>query len=123
MTPPLLTLVCRLVLTVLLALPVANSAFAADDFLPPKFAFQPSAQFENGGLTVRYRIAPGYYLYRDRLGFESATPGVKVGPASFPVGEDHEDDYFGKQVIYRGEIAIGVKLEFEGAPRDFDNDR
>jgi len=120
MTQPLLTLVRRLALAILVGLPVANASLAADDFLPPKFAFKPTTTVENGELTVRYEIAPGYYLYRDRLGFESATPGVTVGPASFPVGEDHEDDYFGKQVIYRGAIAIGVKLAFDGAPRDFD---
>ena len=114
------TLARRLALAALLGLPVVSSSLAADDFLPPKFAFKPSTTVENGELTVRYQIAPGYYLYRDRLGFESATPGVTVGPASFPVGEDHEDDYFGKQVIYRGDIAIGVQLAFDGPPRDFD---
>ena len=55
-------------------------------------------------------IQPGYYLYRDRLGLESATPGVTVGAPDFPVGEDHEDEYFGKQVIYRGAIAVAAKL-------------
>jgi thiol:disulfide interchange protein DsbD len=116
----LLTLARRLALVLLLVLPGVHGASAADDFLPPKFAFKPTTTFENGELTVHYQIAPGYYLYRDRLGFESATPGVTVGPASLPVGEDHEDDYFGRQIIYRGTIAIGVQVTFEGAPRDFD---
>jgi thiol:disulfide interchange protein DsbD len=120
MTTTLLTLVRRLAIALALLLPVAHGAMAADDFLPPKFAFKPSATFENGALTVQYEIAPGYYLYRDRLGFESATPGVKVGPASLPVGEDHEDDYFGRQIIYRGTIAIGLQITFDGKPRDFD---
>ena len=93
---------------------------AADDFLPAKLAFRHDASVVNGELTVHYTIAPGYYLYRDRLGFESATPGVSVGSVSFPVGEDHEDDYFGKQVVYRGEVAIGTQLAFDGPPRDFD---
>ena len=96
------------------------SVRAADDFLPAKLAFRHDASVINGELTVHYTIAPGYYLYRDRLGFESGTPGVSVGSASFPVGEDHEDDYFGKQVVYRGEVAIGTQLAFDGPPRDFD---
>ena len=98
----------------------AGGAAADDEFLPVKVAFKHSVAVVNGALTVNYQIAPGYYLYRDRLGFESATPGVTVGPASFPVGEDHEDDYFGKQVIYRGDVAIGVQLGFDGPPREFD---
>ena len=97
-----------------------GTLLAEDDFLPPKEAFKPTATVVDGELTVSYQIAPGYYLYRDRLGFESATPGVTVGRASFPVGEDHEDDYFGKQVVYRGNVVIGTELAFDGAPRDFD---
>jgi len=98
----------------------ATVATADDEYLPVKLAFKHSVAIVNGELTVNYQIAPGYYLYRDRLGFESATPGVTVGAASFPVGEDHEDDYFGRQVIYRGDVSIGVQLAFDGPPRDFD---
>jgi thiol:disulfide interchange protein DsbD len=117
-----LTIARRLAATLLLlpGLLGGGATRAADDFLPPKLAFKPTVTVADGKLSVRYEIAPGYYLYRDRLGFESATPGVTVGAASLPVGEDHEDDYFGKQVIYRGDIAIGVELGFDGPPRDFD---
>jgi len=116
----MLTSARRLSLVVVLGMLGLGAARAADDFLPPKMAFKPTAEIVNGELTIRYQIAPGYYLYRDRLGFESATSGVSVGPASLPVGEDHEDDYFGKQVIYRGDISIGADVRFDGPPRDFD---
>ena len=95
-------------------------ASAQDDFLPPQQAYRYTTSVTEGDLVVRFEIAPGYYLYRDRLGFESATPGVTVGAADLPVGEDHEDDYFGKQVIYRGPIAVAAKLRFDGPPRAFD---
>jgi thiol:disulfide interchange protein DsbD len=107
----------------LLALPLLAllaTASRAQDFLPPQQAFQYSTRVVGGELVVRYEIAPGYYLYRQRLGLESATPGVTVGPLDLPVGEDHEDDYFGKQVIYRGTIDVATKLGFDGPPRDFD---
>ena len=55
-------------------------SFAEDEFLPPKEAFKPTVAVVDGALTVSYEVAPGYYLYRDRLGFESGTPGVTVGP-------------------------------------------
>jgi thiol:disulfide interchange protein DsbD len=122
MTRPLLTFARRLALLLVIAPAVlaGGLAQAADDFLPVKQAFRPTATFEDGELTVRYAIAQGYYLYRDRLGFESATPGVTVGPAALPVGLDHEDEFFGKQVIYRGDIAVGVQVAFDGSPRDFE---
>ncbi len=102
-------------------LAAGSAAAAADqDILPPKQAYKYTATVVDGDLVVRYDIAPGYYLYRDRLGFASTTPGVTVGAPDFPVGEDHEDDYFGRQVIYRGPISIAAKLSFDGAPRAFD---
>ncbi len=107
-----------------LLLPLFASAHpgmaAAEDFLPVRSAYKVATSAEAGQLVVRFEIAPGYYLYRDRLGFESATPGVTLGPASLPVGLDHEDEYFGKQVIYRDIANAGVPVTFSGAPQDFD---
>ena len=37
-----------------------------------------------------------------------------------PVGEDHEDDYFGRQVIYRGPITIAANRTFRRRATDFD---
>jgi thiol:disulfide interchange protein DsbD len=93
---------------------------AEDTFLPPKEAYKYTVEATQGDVVVHIDIQPGYYLYRDRLGLESATPGVTVGVPDFPVGEDHEDQYFGKQVIYRGPISVSAKLGFDGPPRPFD---
>ena len=118
MTRILLTLVRRLALAIgLLGL---GPAHAADDFLPPAEAFKYEASVSNGRLTVQYTVHEGYYLYRDRLAFESATPGVTVGPPEFPAGEDHEDDYFGRQVIYRGTVAVPMPVTYAAAPAPFE---
>jgi len=103
-----------------LALSPLSPARAAEDFLPAKEAYKFETGLSGGQLVVRYTAAPGYYLYRNRLGFESATPGVQVGPPVFPAGEDHEDDYFGRQVIYRGTAAIPMPVTFDGPPRPFE---
>jgi len=112
-------LIATLCLWPLLVL-AAGPAHAADDFLPARSAYKFVTSVAEDQLVVRYDIEPGYYLYRDRLGFESATPGVTLGPPSLPVGEDHEDDYFGKQVIYRGTAKVGLQVHFDGPPRDFE---
>jgi thiol:disulfide interchange protein DsbD len=93
---------------------------ADEEFLAARQAYRFEAASDGTTLTVRYEIAPGYYLYRDRLGFASETPGVTVGAPALPAGEDHEDEYFGHQVIYRGAIDIPVRLDFDGPPKDFD---
>ena len=104
-------------LTCCAALPAVQAAAA---YLPVRSAYKVNLAAEDGQLTVRFEIAPDYYLYRDRLGFESASPGVTLGKASLPVGIDHEDEFFGKQVIYRNLAEVGVPVTFDGAPRDFD---
>jgi len=106
-----------------LALPLFAAwtvARAADDFLPVRSAYKVATSAEAGELVVRFEIAPGYYLYRDRLGFESATPGVTLGKPSLPVGLDHEDEFFGKQIIYRDVANVGVPVTFSGDPQDFE---
>lgn len=111
----------RLLALLLPALAVALPATAADDeFLPVRSAFKVSLDAEPNVLVVDLEIAPGYYLYRDRLGFESATPGVSLGQPTLPVGLDHEDEFFGKQVIYRDMARVGVPVTFAGAAQDFD---
>ncbi len=111
----------RLLALVLPLFAAARPGLAADDdFLPVRSAYKVATSAAPDELVVRFDIAPGYYLYRDRLGFESATPGVTLGQASLPVGLDHEDEFFGKQVIYRDNAQVGVPVTFSGTPRDFE---
>jgi len=111
----------RLLALLLPALTFALPAAAVEDeFLPVRSAFKVSLAAEPNVLVVDLEIAPGYYLYRDRLGFESATPGVTLGQPTLPVGLDHEDEFFGKQVIYRDRARVGVPVTFTGAAQDFD---
>jgi thiol:disulfide interchange protein DsbD len=99
---------------------LAFSPAHADEFLPVREAYPVSATAEPGSLAVRFQIADGYYLYRDQLGFSSTDPGVQLGAPTLPVGLDHEDEFFGRQVIYRGTAVVGMPVSFQdGAPRDF----
>jgi len=118
MIPTLLRLALRLLLSA--GLLWTGTAVAADEFLPPTEAFKYEARVESGQLTVQYRIHEDYYLYRERLRFETTTPGVTLGAPQFPAGEDHEDDYFGRQVIYRGNVAIPVPVTFAAGPVPFE---
>jgi len=97
-----------------------GAAQAADDFLPPTEAYKYEARVSGDQLVVRYTVHDGYYLYRDKLAFESATPGVTLGAPEFPVGLDHEDDYFGRQVIYRGTVAIPLTITYASTPGPFE---
>jgi len=65
-------------------------ARAADDFLDPDQAFQLSVRvLDAKRLELSYKVAPGYYLYRER--FKFASPDAKLGEPQLPPGKKHYD--------------------------------
>jgi thiol:disulfide interchange protein DsbD len=71
--------------------------------------------FDTGdALEVDWAIDDGYYLYRNKLSFESATDGIKLAPARLPQGLPHEDEFFGKQQVYRGNFYVSIPYQVEG---------
>jgi thiol:disulfide interchange protein DsbD len=109
----------QLLLVVLLLLPVpAAHAAGADELLEPDKAFRFSAlALDAATVEVRYAIADGYYLYRERFRFAAEPASVTLGEPQFPTGQIHEDKFFGKQQIYRKEVRIRLPLEAAGAER------
>lgn len=73
---------------------------AVDDLLPPEQAFVMNARFDRANeITVGWQIAPGHYLYRDKLDFR-ATGGIELGRAVLPAGRPHTDDNFGDVEVF-----------------------
>jgi len=106
----------RLLLIALL-LSSAHGA-SADELLEPEKAFRFSARaLDAGTAEVRYAIADGYYLYRERFRFAAEPATVTLGQPQFPKGEIHEDRFFGKQETYRKEVRIRLPIESSGADR------
>src|SRR5262245_22033834 len=97
----------------MVALPL--HAWAKDDFLKPEQAYRYSTRVDGDRLIVSWNIEPGYYLYRKRMHVASPTATVQVGEPEWPKGEDHTDEYFGTQEIYRGKVDVPVPLVFQGA--------
>ena len=79
----------------------------AQDLLPPEVAFKFSAQaMDASTIEVRYKIADGYYMYRNKFKFAAEPESVKLGDAQFPPGDIHNDEFFGKVETYRKEVRI-----------------
>ena len=105
-------------LLIALLLVSSPAARGADELLEPDKAFRFSAQaLDSGTAEIRYRIADGYYLYRERFRFAAEPASVTLGSPRFPEGEIHEDKFFGKQVTYRREVRILLPLAAAGAER------
>lgn len=80
---------------------------AADDLLDPEQAFKFSARVVDGQtLEVRYQIAEGYYLYKEKLKFQAEPSDVVLGTAQLPAGKVKQDEYFGKVETYRHNLVI-----------------
>lgn len=97
-----------LLLALSAALPVQakelwGNASRADGLLAvdQAFALQPVLSTA-GKITAQWIIAPGYYLYLDRLQFASLEPaGLTLKPARLPKGERIHDEHFGDSSIQR----------------------
>jgi len=104
-------------LGLLLGLWLAGCAALAQvpaNLLEPEKAFQFSARaLDARTLEVRFAIADGYYLYRERFRFSAA--GAKLGAAQYPPGLRKHDQFFGEVETYRKEVRI--LLPAEGAGR------
>ena len=98
-----------------------GSAQAAEDFLPPEQVFRYSTRVDNDRLIVTWKIAAGHYLYKKRMGFESATGAAQLAEPLWPKGENHHDEFFGDQEIYRGTVDFPVPVTFASPrPAHFD---
>ncbi len=107
----------HILLLLLAVLPPARAA-SADDLLEPDQAFRFSARaLDARTVEVRYGIADGYYLYRERFRFAAEPASVTLGEPQFSKGQIHEDKFFGKQETYRKEARIRLPVEAGGAER------
>jgi thiol:disulfide interchange protein DsbD len=108
---------CRLSLVAALAVIVpslAGSITAAQEVLRPEAAFPYSLETSEDQITLAFQVQEGYYLYRERFGFESLTDGVVLGAAIFPQGNIYEDEFFGVMEIYREEFEIRIPYQRSG---------
>ncbi len=113
----LLTLSIRLLLPLLglltfLALP--PTAHAGEEPLDPTQAFQLSARMTNQRtIEATWRIASGYYMYRDKFRFElgAGATTYTLGAAQFPPGKLKDDELFGKVETYRDTLKVLLPLD------------
>ena len=98
-------------------LALIQPALAKDDFLPPEKAYRYSVRAEGDRVVVSWKIEPGYYLYRKKMAVASSMATVQLGEPAWPKGEDHTDEYFGTQEIYRGTVDVPVPFTVHSPER------
>jgi thiol:disulfide interchange protein DsbD len=94
-------------------------ARAADDFLDPAVAFKFSASEKPGEVDVTYKIADGYYMYRERFAFATRNGTTTIGEPQLPAGHVKFDQTFNKNVeTYRNELTIRIPVKQAAGPFD-----
>ena len=99
---------------------------ADEEYLDPEVAFVLTAVAQStNDIQLNWRIADGYYLYKQRIKLEPANAEHPVGAIVLPKGLPHSDEYFGEQEIYRqsvdanfsvppGAKSVDVKVTYQG---------
>jgi thioredoxin:protein disulfide reductase len=91
----------------------------ADDFLDPSAAFRFSASEAPGAVDVRFQIADGYYLYRERFAFAVKSGTATLGEPQLPAGHVKFDQTFEKNVeTYRQSVVVHVPVKAASGPFD-----
>jgi thiol:disulfide interchange protein DsbD len=94
-----------------------GSLARADDFLDPSVAFKFGSSESPGQVDVHFKIADGYYLYRERFAFAVKSGQATLGEPQLPAGHVKFDQTFGKNVeTYRGDLTIHVPVKQAAGP-------
>jgi thiol:disulfide interchange protein DsbD len=103
-----------------LVLGIAQAAaqpVSPDDLLEPEKAFRISAQpIDERTVAVEFKIAEGYYMYRDRFSFATAD-GRRLAEVEIPRGVLKEDAFFGKTETFRDLVRMRVPVSAEDAAK------
>jgi thioredoxin:protein disulfide reductase len=112
----------KIIGVLLMALFIAGAqANAEDELLAPEKAFVFNARMVGTQqLELNYRIAPGYYMYRERFEVSSDAQGDSpLGTLEYPKGKIKYDPSFEKDMeIYEESVTLQVSL-LSGASQPF----
>ena len=94
---------------------ILDNVSFGNDGLPPSqdeaFQFDITAQ-DPQTLLARFTVAPGNYLYRDKIRFEiSGTQPIQILPFELPKGKNKIDEVFGPTDVFFHDIDIQLPLD------------
>jgi thioredoxin:protein disulfide reductase len=78
------------------------------DYLPPDVAFRVSGRVEGNIIKVRWVIADGYYLYRQKIEVRAESPDLVVATPQLPEGVTKTDDYLGTSQVFFQQVEAVV---------------
>lgn len=84
---------------------------AEQELLPPDEAFKLSLEIrDDRTLIARLTPAKDYYLYRDKINFESKSTGIHIDQVTLPAGKMKQDPTFGQTEVYYQPLEAIISL-------------
>jgi len=88
-----------------------EGGFGNSEFLPVDEAFRPMlAALDGNTVEFSIQVAPGYYLYRDKIAAATDSDRVQLGKLDLPTGEMKSDPYFGDMEVYHDDVFATLPL-------------
>lgn len=112
---------------------ISEPAGSGQPFLSPDEAFKSSISvLDKNTLAVTWVIAPGYYLYKDKMTVTAGSNAIQLGFPGLPAGVVKTDEYFGETEVYyeqalvilpferieQERMAVELTLGFQGCAED-----
>lgn len=89
----------------------SQAVWNEEELLVPDQAFQISGRTDGvEKLRVEWRIADGYYMYRDKIHFDSDTIGVEIGEPTLSEAKIKNDEFFGEVAVYRNKAVAEIPI-------------
>ncbi len=96
----------------------ASSQAVSDEteLLPENEAFSFHAELlPDDQLEVSWTIAQGYYMYRDKIGYNLSGDNELAAPLILPAGKQKQDELFGEVEVYTGTFTLLLPLKHSGS--------
>jgi thiol:disulfide interchange protein DsbD len=91
---------------------LSTAAWNDEELLLPDQAFQISGRADGAEkLMVEWRIADGYYMYRDKIHFDSDSIGIEIGEPKLSKAKIKDDEFFGEVAIYRNKAIAEIPIK------------
>ncbi|PSF04968.1 thiol:disulfide interchange protein [Marinobacter fuscus] len=88
-----------------------SSAFGNSEFLPVDQALPFNYTTGNGSVDLSWDIAPGHYLYLERIQITSLTEGARTGKPEFSLdGTLTNDEFFGETTVFYDPVTARVPV-------------
>lgn len=85
-----------------------DSLSGKNKFLNVDSAFAFDFQQNNQQLTLKWSIAPGYYLYQHQIKIEPKS--AELAPFTLPQAQTHHDNFYGETLVYTNSLDIPLTL-------------